>query len=464
MTDPRTGGPLITMGDFASRARNRKIYHHGKSIAVSLAREAAAAGVIVLEQTMAVDLLTGDGGVGGVLALGHKGKPLVIRAGATVLTTGGAGQLFRFSLLPPDVTGDGYALAYRAGAVLANMEFMQAGFGTIKPALNAVQPWFWLLFPRFLDRDGADILDPSRRPPEVTVEEVLRAKSRHYPFSTSDPSMWLEISAKLAQEEGKATALGGFSLDLRNVDLTHVRGTDVETMWQISKEWLLRKGLDVDRAPLAVGLFGHAINGGACISADGETNVAGLLAAGEASTGPYGADRLGGNMLLNCQVFGRRAGVFAAERGRARRHEAERISGRRELDALRERIARMRADAPPIRAAIDRIKDNLTDNLLIVRRADGLARAEAALRQVQAELEDGAFALAGGRDLFRLHEAFNLIDVGRMMVAAAALRKESRGSHYRADFPHRDPAWDRPILIRRGGQGPVLSAGPFPGN
>ena len=265
--DPKTGKPLVAMGDFASRPRAiAKDHHHGKPITVALKTEIQKLGVTVIQRTVVLGLLRSERGVDGVLGLTAEGKLLRINAGATVLATGGAGQLFERSLSPPDVTGDGYAFGYRAGAELVNMEFMQAGFGTIKPALNMIMTWFWAFNPKFIDRDGKPVLD-GMLPAGVTSQQVMKAKMKHYPFSASDDSKWLEIGAKKAIDAGRVTELGGFRLDLRDVDESVLApGSDLAVMWPITKQWLLKKRVDVTREPLEIGLFGHAINGGLVIS------------------------------------------------------------------------------------------------------------------------------------------------------------------------------------------------------
>lgn len=445
ITDPNTGNALVAMGDFASRPRNRKIYHHGRPITVALEREVRAAGVTVLEDNTVLGLLQGDDGVGGVLCLAGDGTRTCIRAGATVLATGGAGQLFEFSLMPPDITGDGYALGYRAGASLVNMEFIQAGFGTIKPSLNIIMAWFWALQPGFIDRDGKPLLD-GVLPPGLSVETVMKTKVKHYPFSASDESRWLEIAAKRAMDEGRVTPLGGFRLDLRNVDESRLApGSDLAVMWPVSKEWMRKKRLDFENQPLEIGLFGHAINGGLVISEYCETTVPGLLAVGETAGGPYGADRLGGNMLLNCQVFGRRAGRRAAELGRARTARARKAALPR-VDYLLQ--AKGEQD---VRGAIRRIKQAMTRDVLIIRNESGLNRAEQALATLHDEIVSGRFRAETVKEQIALSEATNLLDTGRMIVAAARLRKETRGSHYREDYPGLDPSMAKPVFIKREG-------------
>jgi fumarate reductase (CoM/CoB) subunit A len=441
--DPKTGKPLVAMGDFASRPRNRKIYHHGKPITVALKREVEKLGVTTVERTAVLGLLRGEGGIDGVLGLRADGRLVRVNAGATVLATGGAGQLFDLSLMPPDITGDGYAFGYRAGAELVNMEFMQAGFGTIKPALNMIMTWLWAFNPKFVDRDGRALLT-GVLPGGVTSAQVMKAKVKHYPFSTSDDSKWLEIAAKLAMNEGRASEAGGFTLDLRGVDEGVLPAdSDLAVMWPITKQWFAKKRVDVVNAPLEVGLFGHAVNGGLVISEHCETSIPGLFAVGETAGGPYGADRLGGNMLLNTQVFGKRAGRRAAEVGRARAGVANRAA----LPAINTLVCA--GGDMPAKEALKRVKKAMTRDVLIIRNERGLVRAQAELDALRADIEDKRFGAGNAIAIIDLSEAMNLLDVGTVMIAAARLRKETRGSHYRDDFPEKDPEWSRPIFVRR---------------
>ena len=441
--DPESGKPMVAQGDFASRPRNRKIYHHGKPITVALKRENAKIGVKALEQTAVLSLIHGPRGVEGVIAVAKDGRFLEIRAGATVLTTGGAGQLFKHSLMPPDITGDGYALGYRAGAPLANMEFMQAGFGTVKPALNMLYTWFWAGLPSFVDKDGASVVDGTV-PASADIEAAMLKKVDHYPFSASDVSRWLEIAAKNAMRQGRADEHDGFYLDLRGTKPGNIPQKGFDKLWSVSKDWLLKKNIDVDAEPLRIGLFGHAINGGIVIDEHGQTAVPGLLSAGENAAGPYGADRLGGNMLLNCLVFGKRTGRRAAEIAKARGRVAS-----DEANGLLAEVTsqQARGGKRAIKEAHMEIKQTMSDHALVVRNAEGLEKAQRTLATLADAMASGDFAITSRKDLVDFYEARNLVDVGRAMCEAAGLRKETRGSHYREDAPQADPAMARPIII-----------------
>lgn len=448
------GGEVVTLGDFASRRRNRKIYGHGKPIAQALCRELRRLGVAVRQNTTVVDLVTSHDGVVGAVALGRDGAPVLVSAGATILATGGAGQLFTRSLMPPDITGGGYVLALRAGARLVNMEFIQAGFGVASGGVNMVMPWYWTLRPQLLDSAERPLLaGPAWQP--AAIEEAMAAKARHYPFSCSDLSGRLEITAKQVLDEAPPTARRLY-LDFR----AGAGGADGSSFWRLSEEWLRGKGIDVRSKPMEVALFGHSVNGGATISPDGRTEVPGLFAVGEVAGGPYGADRLGGSMLLACQVFGRRAGAAAARQTRGRpRHRLPANAARARLDWMRG-LRRRQGSASPY-ALRRELKEVMTRGALVVRTGPSLRESARALESLARVVDAGDVDVRSVRDAVTAHEVRNLCTVGRVVLAAATHRRESRGSHYRADHPTTDDRFAGPIFVSLHGEQPVATAGQF---
>jgi succinate dehydrogenase/fumarate reductase flavoprotein subunit len=454
------GKILVAMGDFASKPRNRKIYGHGRPIVLALKKACAEAGVVVMENTVVFDLIRDGSGCSGLLAIDLSGALHAVAASATVLGTGGAGQLFEYSLSPPDVTGDGYALAYRVGAELANMEFMQAGFGLIHPFTNIIMAWFWLLRPKLTNRLGEEFLD-RYLPPGTDRETCFWAKVRHYPFTSQDASRYLEIAAKQEIEAGRGTERRGIFLDLRHVSEAEriPPGSDIAAMWPVSKEWFRSKGVDVMSRPLELGIFGHAINGGIRIDENAQSSILGLYATGETSAGPYGADRLGGNMLLNCQVFGARAGHHAALSARGRQPGISEARGRDFADQMKSLLGR--PGARSVAEVKREIKKTMSRHVLVIRSGSGL---EACLERLQAIREELVPTLAIGtaKDLIGFLEVRNLLAAGELMTRAALMRTETRGGHFREDFPERDDeAWACPIFIRCEGGKACLSKGRF---
>jgi L-aspartate oxidase len=229
-------------------------------------------------------------------------------------------------------------------------------------------------------------------------------------------------------------------------------------MWPVSKEWFRSKGLDVMSRPLELGLFGHAINGGIRIDQHAESTVPGLYAAGETSTGPYGADRLGGNMLLNCQVFGARAGRHAAERARGRRPgipESRRRDFAREVASLLNR-----AGGKSVAEVKGEIRKTMSRHVLVIRNGAGLETCLERLRAIGEELVP-TIAVGTPEELIGLFEVGNLLETGELMTRAALMRTETRGGHFREDFPERVDGWTCPIFIRREDGKPCLSKGRF---
>jgi L-aspartate oxidase len=212
-----------------------------------------------------------------------------------ILTTGGAGQVFERNLNPSDVTGDGYALGFEAGAKLINMEFMQAGIGISHPATCLLNAYIWSGMPRVTDRDGREFLK-EKMPTGVTLEQVMTDHSNHFPFSTSDRSYLLESLIQEHLLEGKGTNEGGVYMDLTNYSDEYVsqlpEDSGIRKMWPIARDYYLSRGVDVLREPVQIACFAHAINGGLLIDGNSMTTLPGLFAAGETAGGGTGP-RLG---------------------------------------------------------------------------------------------------------------------------------------------------------------------------
>jgi succinate dehydrogenase/fumarate reductase flavoprotein subunit len=201
--------------------------------------------------------------------------------------------------------------------------------------------------------------------------------------------------------------------------------------------------LDLAREPAPIAVYAHALNGGVLIDEKGSSTLPGLLAAGEVAGGPHGADRLGGNMLATCQVFGARAGKYAAMYAREMERPAllpETIekSGRLLLIA--------RAMDPEGLKSRRAIQDLMFASLVVERNGPQLRRALGLLHS----LEPGRTNEEGENSgICGALETQNLLEVARVMTRAALLREESRGSHYRTDFPEtNDREWNRSIVSK----------------
>lgn len=440
---------------FSSKSRSHVIKDHFKPIVKALGTEASRRGVRVMDKLMIVDLIVRDGECLGAYALADDGATVVIRAKATIMTTGGASQLFATNLYPSDITGDGYAMARRAGAHLVNMEFMQAGVSLIDPFVNLFGNYLWDAAPRLADRDGEPFL-ADYLPDDLSVAEVLHEKQRHFPFSSSDISRYVEISIQKAINEGRATEKGGVYLDFIDCDfgrLLQDKSRSFARMWPMTYDWHKEKGVELYAERVQIACSAHAVNGGLRIDEDAQSNVKGLFAAGEVAAGPHGADRLGGNMSVTCQVFGGRAGQAAAARAKSVGHPD--VDG---LDEHRRFLSQFGGGGAIAISDIRReLQRKANRSLLILRDETGLKAFQAFCADARATLRDEA-RIETAEDRVRALELNNLIEVGDMMALAALNRPESRGSHYREDHPASDRALEQNIVIDRSAAGGFFRA------
>ncbi|MDI6870810.1 MAG: FAD-binding protein [Bacillota bacterium] len=452
----RQGDRYLTIqGCFSSRNRMHIIKRLGAPIVNALKSHIATTGIKIMESVMVTDLIVWDGECVGAYGLAEDGEELLIKAKATILGTGGAGQLFKINLNPPDITGDGHAMAFRAGAELLNMEFMQAGLGIIWPIKNIFRAaTLFMAYPRMYDKNGASFLE-KHLPEGVTPKQAMDEKT-HYPFSCRDNSRYLEISIMQEIRKGNMTEHRGVYFDFTHVDEAEIarRPEDdvLRKLWPVSIEWFLQKGFDLRKTPIEVTIFGHAVNGGVRIDPHAESSIKGLYAAGEVAAGPHGADRLGGNMLTMSQVFGKRAGRFAAERAKAL---GEVMIPREVLEEKRARVAAQRAKQGEITPdqAIDDLQEVLWANMLILKNAEILGRIRVKLAEMK-EVYRSGLKVRGDRDVRKALEFEDLLTVAEIMTEAMDLRKESRGSHYRDDYPELNEAeWGQALSVTKSGDG-----------
>ena len=438
---------LVFQACFSSRPRSHVIKDHFKPIVKALGTEASRRGIKVLDNLMITNLIVRDGECLGAYAIDAKGEPVVIRAKSTILTTGGASQLFATNLYPSDITGDGYAMAHRAGVHLANMEFMQAGISIVSPFINLFGNYLWDAHPNLTDRDGLPFVS-DYLPEGLGLDAVIEEKQRHFPFSSSDISKYVEISVQKAINAGRAAEEGGVFLDFLDTDFDRIlsdQRRSIARMWPTTYEWYRERGVDLYKEKVQIACSAHAINGGILIDENAQSSVIGLFAAGEVAAGPHGADRLGGNMAMTCQVFGGRAGRAAAERARGMAHPTVSDIYQEEqafLDIFRgtgsAKLGLLRGE----------LQQSANRHLLIIRNEQGLEKLSDRCGELRAEL-NGNTAIEGASMLREAIELSNLLDVCDMMTLAASARTESRGSHYREDHPATDPAQNTSIILDR---------------
>jgi L-aspartate oxidase len=372
-------------------------------------RARQAPNVTVRDDTFTVDLLTNQGRcVGALLWRPGVGKMLVW-ARATVLASGGAGMVYRETTNPPVATGDGMAGAYRAGAELRDMEFMQ-----FHPTVLYVAGSSRYLISEAVRGEGAYLRD--RYGKRFMLDEDPRAE-----LAPRD------VVAQAIFRRMETTRHPNVYLDLSHLDPAMVRkrfpGID-----RVCRSF----GLDItrDRVPIRPGA--HYMVGGVTVDTAGRTTLPGLWAAGEVtSSGLHGANRLASNSLLEGLVYGAACGRGAAAEAAGRPDTLTALP-------LRSRFEPETEGPLDVADITNSLRSLMVRNMGVVRDRAGLEQAE----------HDVAFwcryVLAREFDTRAGWELQNLLTIARLMIDSALKRQESRGVHFRGDFPARDDAsWQR---------------------
>jgi L-aspartate oxidase len=396
----------------------RRIVHAGDATGWALTSvlaeyTRACSRIRILEDYQVVDLLGEPGVCTGALALDQYGGWHIFAAAATILATGGAGALYGLTSNHPDALGEGIALAYRAGAEIADMEFMQ-----FHPTVMRTRAGQGFLISEAVRGEGARLLTPrgERFMPDYDPRGELAPR---------------DIVAR-----GISAAMRRAGSDHVLLDLTHLAADYLEqrfpTIWARCRS----EGIDPARQPIPVAPAAHYTMGGVRTDLEGATSLAGLYAAGEcACTGVHGANRLASNSLLECLVFGRRAALAALKYA---------SGSRLEIRDWRLETSSSEAIIPNLQSLISWRDDLAT----LMRDHAGLLRSAEGLRVALLRLS--AMPLQVGDPTPDRLTAANATLVARLAITGALLRQESRGAHFRVDFPSADDAWRAHLVLANG--------------
>ncbi|MBE9500936.1 MAG: L-aspartate oxidase [Dehalococcoidia bacterium] len=386
----------------------------GEHIEVTLSRMARLAKVTILEHFLATEIIVEDGVAKGVRALDcSSGSFEEFGSKSVILATGGGGGLFKFTTNPEIATGDGIALAYRAGAEITDMEFFQ-----FHPTALRLPGVTRCLISEAVRGEGG----------------ILRnEEGRQFMFDYSPDG---DLAPRDIVARGILSEMRKTGSDRVFLDVTHLPSRKISARFPHIYRFCLDHGLNITKSLIPVSPAAHYMMGGVKTNVWGETNIAGLFAAGEAAcTGVHGANRLASNSLLEVVVFAKR---ILERTGKASR-PSKRARRRREQDyvSLSDREATGAVPALSLPA----FQSLMWDKVGIVRSGEELEKAASILASWQETLKKPSDRPS--------YELSDMILVGRLMAEAALIREESRGAHFRTDFPEPLPAWQRHIVFRK---------------
>jgi len=405
-------GTKLTFGREGAHSRNRILHAHGDSTGREILRALYAKSrtlphISVCEFEFTTSLLIAEGRACGVELEGGGH----VNASAVLLATGGLGQLYRNTTNPDVATGDGVAMAFRAGAEISDMEFIQ-----FHPTALYLKNAPRFLLSEALRGEGAYLRN----------SEMARFMPKYHPMAELAPR---DVVARAIVHELEVSRMKDAVVYL---DLTHLDAKHIEQRFPRIHATCLRHNIDITTDLIPVRPAAHYSMGGVRTDLNAKTTVAGLYAAGEAaSTGVHGANRLASNSLLEGLVFGARA-------------------GKKMRDDLRQSTAKAKGKRAaysngPVNAEMEsvvrEIQDLMWQDVGIVRTRAGLKHAIERLEQITPQ--------TAHPQTRRAWEARNLCQVGLLVGRAALGREESRGAHYRTDFPaHNDAKFRKHSVIQ----------------
>jgi fumarate reductase (CoM/CoB) subunit A len=387
--------------------------------------------VRTFEDTMIIAITQEEGSATGAIGFNRvSGEIVSFISKAVILATGGAGQLFSMTNNVADATGDGYGIAFNAGAELIDMEFFQ-----FYPQM-LIHPFRTLVSP-VLFKHGAKLFNAERerfmtKYDPVNIDAATRdIKSR---------AIALEITS------GKGIKDGVY------LDLSEVAEADLKAFDPLFYEEIEKRSMNYRKAEFIVSPVAHFYMGGVKINERCEATIRGLYACGEVTGGLHGANRLANNALTEAIVFGARAGKYAAKWAQSNKEAISESED--EIDLIRSRIKRLSEGRKDIQEIEKPLKKIMWRNVGLVRNKKGLEETLAFIDEEFSLMEE--IRAEGSGEKARALELLNMLNVGKIMTIAALKRTESRGAHYRLDYPETDnKKWLKNIIIHKNKKGEV---------
>ena len=403
----------------------------GAELLNALKEEIIKRDIECIEEVMVTSLVTDNDQVIGATGLDLKDSSLIyFQAKSVILASGGAGQLYPVTSNTFQKNGDGFAMAYRAGANLVDMEQIQFHpTGMVAPESKK-----GVLVTEAVRAEGGRLINSEG---ERFMKKYAPEKIELATRDVVARSIYREI------QEGRGSPNGGVYLDISHLHDDYII-EKLETMvLQFDNV-----GIDIKNEPIEVAPTAHHFMGGLKINTDASTNLKNLFGAGEVCGGVHGANRLGGNALADTQVFGKIAGESASK-------AAKDIELKTNDEQVKEEASRIESlikeGSIKPRKFKENIKKLMWDKVSIVREEKTLNEALKELLDMKKELEnlDVGNNTQYNADLVTALEVINMVEICILTVKSAILRRESRGAHYRSDFPKTNDEWKKSIVINK---------------
>ncbi|MDD5037820.1 MAG: L-aspartate oxidase [Dehalococcoidales bacterium] len=386
----------------------------GEHIELTLSKRVLSSKIPVLENSLAIEILVEKSAVRGVRVMDCRTASIEeFECRFLILATGGAGQLFKFTTNPEVATGDGVALAFNAGAEIIDMEFYQ--FHPTALRLPGVAPF---LISEAVRGEGGVLrnIEGYRFMPDYTPDGDLATRDI--------------VARSIVYEIAKTSS------DKVFIDITHLSPNVITARFPHIYRFCLDHGLDITQTMIPVAPAAHYMMGGVKTNSWGETSISGLFACGEtACSSIHGANRLASNSLLGAVVFSKKIIERTSDK---LKEGAPSTSQRVEVHYSLNQRSRLKAVTPLSLSGLQQLH---WEKVGIIRNKEGLTQAADTLATWQ---------MAAPQPTDRpSHELSNLVLTGRLVTEAALLREESRGAHFRTDFPESSPQWQRHIVLTK---------------
>lgn len=402
-------------------------------------------GIDLLEKTEIIKLIVKNNQFQAALGLDQDNNLILIKAQAIVLASGGIGGLYQHSLNTSDLNGYGQVMALEAGCELTNVEFIQFIPGYLKPNYKTIFNEKTFKYTEITDQNGNDILN-KYLPDKFNKKEILKKRSTHGPFSSRLDSKYVDLA--IFKEYLKNDQKDFYNLSYKK----EVKNSD-SLMIKEYFDWLEKeKGITSDDS-ISIAPFEHASNGGILIDEKASTGVEGVFAAGEVSGGMHGADRIGGLATANALVFGQIAGKSASEYVVATGSTNHKTSNEKYDTEIKAYFNKLNYDLEASQEKIVEFRKTIWENASILRSEKGLNKTLDKIITLKDKTKTSknynSEIFSQINNLRTKVKLRNYLSLAEALIKAMLLRKESRGSHFREDYPKEREKYKKNIVISR---------------